>query len=147
MKNAQCVGRTISRLAVVAKDFSTYYIPGVTYVGDKEVIEIIEEDDHYVIMGRINEEGAHIAVSIVNKSAPCVVDWTDVYEVDESEFTEDLAINLISFGNYLFERYSVQVMSNDTKVPPRPLYQRKVTDADLQNWKEEFFKNTKTNQL
>jgi hypothetical protein len=45
-------------------------------------------------------------------------------------FTE---AQLISFGNFLFGRYDVQVYSSDGK--NTPIYQRLVTDADLCNWK------------
>lgn len=41
--------------------------------------------------------------------------------------------DLVSFGNYLFERYDVSVLSNDGR--NTPLYQRQVHDANLQNWK------------
>ena len=103
-------------------------------IGDKQVIEIIEEADHYVIMGKVNDEGAHIAVSTVQKSAPCIVDWTDVYEVPILDLLDEGAeVALIHFGNYLLEKYNVKVMSDDGT--NQPLYDRKVTDADIQNWK------------
>ena len=41
--------------------------------------------------------------------------------------------DVVSFGNYLFERYNVQVFSSDGK--NTPIYQRQVTDADVCNWK------------
>lgn len=43
--------------------------------------------------------------------------------------------NLVSFGNYLLQRYDVQVHSTDGK--NTPLYLRQVTDADLANWEHE----------
>lgn len=42
---------------------------------------------------------------------------------------------LVSFGNYLFKRYGVQVYSTDGK--NIPIYDREVCDADLANWKHE----------
>ncbi len=45
-------------------------------------------------------------------------------------FTE---AQLVSFGNFLFGRYDVQVHSNDGK--NTPIYQRQVSDADICNWK------------
>lgn len=45
-------------------------------------------------------------------------------------FTE---AQLVSFGNFLFSRYNVQVHSSDGK--NTPIYQREVSDADLCNWK------------
>jgi len=46
-------------------------------------------------------------------------------------FTE---AQLVSFGNFLFSTYGVQVHSNDGK--NKPIYPRQVTDADFANWKE-----------
>lgn len=40
---------------------------------------------------------------------------------------------LVSFGNYLFNKYAIPVYSNDGT--NTPLYERQVTDADIQNWK------------
>jgi len=40
---------------------------------------------------------------------------------------------LVSFGNYLFQRYGVMEYSNDGK--NTPLFERMVSDADLCNWK------------
>lgn len=45
-------------------------------------------------------------------------------------FTE---AQLVTFGNFLFQRYNVQVHSSDGK--NQPIYQREVTDADICNWK------------
>jgi hypothetical protein len=45
-------------------------------------------------------------------------------------FTE---AQLVSFGNFLFTSYDVQVYSNDGK--NTPIYPRGVTDADISNWK------------
>lgn len=42
---------------------------------------------------------------------------------------------LVSFGNFLFSRYDVQVFSTDGK--NKPLYKREVTRSDISNWKEE----------
>lgn len=42
---------------------------------------------------------------------------------------------LISFGNYLFKRYNVQVFSNDGS--NTPIYQRQVDNADCCNWEYE----------
>lgn len=46
-------------------------------------------------------------------------------------FTEE---QVVSFGNYLFQRYKVQVFSNDGD--NQPIYDRQVTDADVANWKD-----------
>lgn len=55
-----------------------------------------------------------------------------MFQVQELDSNE---MNLISFGNYLLERYGVMVYSNDgTNVP---LYQRQVDNADLCNWRDE----------
>ncbi len=45
-------------------------------------------------------------------------------------FTE---AQVVSFGNYLLQRYNVQVHSTDGK--NIPIYQREVCDADICNWK------------
>lgn len=42
---------------------------------------------------------------------------------------------LVSFGNYLFEKYGVMKCSADGR--GTPLYQRSVADADLANWRHE----------
>lgn len=39
---------------------------------------------------------------------------------------------LVSFGNYLFDRYDIKVFSDDGQNVP--IYRRQVTDADIQNW-------------
>jgi hypothetical protein len=41
---------------------------------------------------------------------------------------------LVSFGNFLFDRYGVMVFSNDGR--NTPIYKREVTDADICNWKD-----------
>lgn len=41
---------------------------------------------------------------------------------------------LVSFGNYLLERYGVMVHSTDGK--NEPIYSRQVCDADLCNWRD-----------
>lgn len=135
----QVVGKTISRLAVVAKDFSTYYIPGITMIGSNQVNQIAEIGDEYHIL---DVEGN--TLSTVQKSAPCVVDWTDVYEGPDPEFLQDdnTVQVLVNFGNWLFEKYGVNVMSDDGS--NKPLYLRKVTDADLANWQHDLFINNKT---
>lgn len=46
-------------------------------------------------------------------------------------FTE---AQLISFGNFLFKSYGVQVHSSDGK--NTPIYLREVCDPDICNWKE-----------
>lgn len=125
--NTSKVGKTISRLAVVAKDFSTYYIPGHTMIVDKQVNQIAEIGDEYHML---DEDGE--VLSKVHKSAPCVVDYTDVYEVPDPKYLEEIGAELVSFGNYLLKRYNVMVMSNDGS--NEPIYQRQVTDADIKNW-------------
>lgn len=40
---------------------------------------------------------------------------------------------LVSFGNYLLQKYNVQVYSTDGK--NKQIYQREVDNADLSNWK------------
>lgn len=40
--------------------------------------------------------------------------------------------SLVSFGNYLFDRYNVKVHSDEGFNVP--LYNRQVSDADIQNW-------------
>lgn len=40
---------------------------------------------------------------------------------------------LVSFGNFLLNRYGVMVYSNDGK--NEPIYKREVSDADICNWK------------
>ena len=133
----QAIGKTICRLAVVAKDFSTYYIPGVTTIVDKQVNQIAEIGDEYHIL---DFDGN--LISKVHKSAPCVVDYTDVFEVDEEFLKDDETTQaLVNFGNYLLKRYGVHVVSNDGE--NKPLYQRVVTDADLANWQHELLSNIK----
>lgn len=126
MENSK-VSKTISRLAVVAKDFSTYYIPGITMIVDKQVNQIAEIGDEFHILDKEGE-----VLSRVQKSAPCVIDYTDVYEVPNQEYLKEIEAELFSFGNYLLNRYNVMVMSNDGS--NEPIYQRSVTDADLKNW-------------
>lgn len=123
------VGRVISRLAVVAEGFSTYYIPGKTVIGSSLVNLIEELPEAYHVC---DENGT--VLSKVHKGLPCLVDYTDLYECVDPEWlnSDEVQKVLVSFGNYLFERYGVQVMSNDGT--DKPIYQRMVTDADLKNF-------------
>lgn len=52
---------------------------------------------------------------------------------------------VVSFGNYLLQRYNVQVHSTDGK--NTPIYQREVCDADLSNWKEQNPQKPNENRL
>lgn len=53
--------------------------------------------------------------------------------------TTETTHQLVSFGNFLLEKYKVMVYSNDgTNIP---IYQRMVSNADLENWKEEYDKS------
>lgn len=47
---------------------------------------------------------------------------------------------LVSFGNSLLERYGVKTHSADGK--NEPLFNREVSHADVENWKEDFESNT-----
>lgn len=125
--SATKVGRVISRLAVVAKDFSTYYIPGHTMVGDNQVWNIDEQDGEYVIYGE-----DMLVLAKISKSAPVLVDYTGLFEVPDPAYIEQITPELVNFGNFLFDKYGVAVMSDDGT--NKPLYGRKVTDADLRNW-------------
>jgi hypothetical protein len=48
-------------------------------------------------------------------------------------FTE---AQVVSFGNYLFQRYKVRVFSNDGD--NQPIIQRQVSHADVCNWKDKM---------
>lgn len=46
--------------------------------------------------------------------------------------TNETKRKLVSFGNYLLEKYNVMVYSTDGK--NIPIYRREVTHADIENW-------------
>ena len=126
--NMQNTGmQSISRLVVVSKDFSTYYIPGKTMIIDKLVYQICEIGNDYQMLdidGRI--------LSTVSKLAPCVVDYSDVYEADMLD--PELEANLVNFGNFLLDEYGVMAMNTKGE----EAYQRQVTHADICNWMEKI---------
>lgn len=133
------IGRVISRLAVVAEGFSTYYIPGKSMIGSSQVNVIEEHETEYRIC---DAEGT--VLSKVDKRLPCLVDYTDLYECVDPEWlnSDEVQQIMVTFGNYLLERYNVQVMSNDGSNVP--LYQRQVTDADLRNFEYNLFADPQT---
>ena len=60
-----------------------------------------------------------------------------------THFTNEEAM-LVSFGNFLLNKYGVMVYSSDGK--NEPIYKRQVSDADICNWKyflDELSKETK----
>lgn len=72
------------------------------------------------------------AVILLNRAQNCVADYVEEVERPKG-FTPSFSIStLVSFGNYLLDRYGVMVYSTDGK--NEPLYKREVTDADIQNY-------------
>ena len=124
----------VARLAVVSEDFTTYYIPRHTIVHGKHVARILERSEHYEVVDIDN-----VILAEVSKKAPIVVDWKETSHY-ELEMDDQLEYHLIAFGNFLFERYEVQVMN--TKGEPYAI--RQVDDADLSNWKDVLIENTKS---
>lgn len=119
--------KTVARLAIVSKDFSTYYIPGKSIVQGSVVNQIEEHAEHFSV---VDNEGNILAE--VSKKAPFLVEYTEVCEVKIVE--ETIEAHVISFGNFLFKTYGVMVHSNDGE--NKPIYQRQVTHADVCNWQE-----------
>lgn len=114
------VGQAISRLAVVAKDYSTYYIPGSTKVVDKTIQEIYELTDEFHLL---DKDG--FMLGRISKKTPYIVDYTDVYEVSILDLIDEGAeLALVSFGNFLLKYYNLDG--------------KEVTHADLENWKVEI---------
>lgn len=114
------VGQTISRLAVVAKDFSTYYIPGTTFIVDKQVNFIDETADEFVLW---DSEGN--VIGRISKKTPYIADYTDIHEVSVLDLIDEGAEEaLVSFGNFLLKHYNLDG--------------KEVTHADLENWKIEI---------
>ena len=91
MEDSNFCGKII-RLAVVAKDYQTYFIPNKSVIGNDIVAEIVERGDHYVIL---NPEGMQI--SSVNKSCPCIVDR--IPGEDQERFYSER--ELVDCGYYL----------------------------------------------
>lgn len=135
------VGKAISRLAVVTKDFSTYYIPGITMIGDKKVNQIAEMTDSYEVL---DDEGQ--VLSSISKSAPVVADWTDLYEGPDPDFiqSDEVQEALVSFGNWLFNEYGVMVHSSDGK--NEEIYGRQVCHADLANWEHDLYNHDESEE-
>lgn len=101
---------------------------------DKLVYQICEIGNDYQMLdidGRV--------LSTVSKLAPCVVDYSDVYEADMLD--PELETNLVDFGNFLFDEYGVMAMNSKGE----EAYQRKVTHADLANWKDKINNPTSSN--
>lgn len=122
--------KTVVKLAVVSKDYATYYIPGKTVISGKTVNQIDDYPEYFLV---VDAEGD--TLTQVSKKVPYVADYADVHEVPD---IEELGADLVSFGNFLLERYGVMVMTNDGT--NTPAYQREVTHADLCNWQETFIK-------
>lgn len=120
--------KTIAKLAVITKEFSTYYIPGKTLVQGKLVNQIDEQQDYYFVL---DSEGD--LLTKVSKKVPCLVDYTNIFEVPD---IDALSADLVSFGNFLFDTYKIMIMSNDGT--NAPVYKREVTHADLMNWQSTF---------
>lgn len=122
---------SISRLAVAAKDFSTYFIPNVTFISGLPVREIVEDSEDFKIIGP-----DRMLLSRVSKGAPYVADFAkNRFEQKwSSEFlNEDKTQQLlVDFGNFLFGMHTVHVKDSAGK----DAYLRMVTDADLKNFEE-----------
>lgn len=70
MSNIKHVERTVARLSVVAKDYSTYYIPGCKSISGERIKEIKEFPEMFQIIG-YNDT----LIGNVSKDCPCVVDY------------------------------------------------------------------------
>jgi hypothetical protein len=125
--------KTIAKLAIVSKDFTTYYIPGKSIVQGVVVNQIEEHTEHFSV---VDVNGT--ILTTVSKKVPFLAEYTDVFEVPD---IEDLSENLVSFGNYIFKKYGVMVHSNDGE--NKPIYQRTVTHADICNWQQEVIDSQK----
>lgn len=121
------VGKTISRLAVVTKDFATYYIPGVTKIDNKYVTCIDEQGEFFIIYDK-----DETVLSKISKSSPVVVDYAEVYEVWDPSWlnSDEVQQILITFGNYLFKEYGI--MATDSR--GREMDIRQISDADMKNF-------------
>ena len=61
---------TIVRLAVVAKDYQTYYIPGITMIANARIMQIREFPECYECW---DSQGC--ILSKISKDCPCLVDY------------------------------------------------------------------------
>lgn len=60
----------IARLAIVGKDFSTYYVPFVTNIGGVIVKQIIETAEEFQC-----QDGNGTLISRISKDCPYLVDY------------------------------------------------------------------------
>ena len=59
----------IARLAIIGKDFQTYYIPSFTNVGNARITHIKEYDDEFLCLAD------DVIVSRIRKDVPYLVDY------------------------------------------------------------------------
>jgi len=59
----------IARLAIIGKEFQTYYIPSFTNVGNVRITKIQEYDDEFLCLAD------EIIVSRIRKDVPYLVDY------------------------------------------------------------------------
>ena len=70
----------IARLAIVGKDFSTYYVPFVTNIGGNIVKQIIETAEEFQCQ---DEKGT--LISRISKDCPYLVDYYPFQATDKVE--------------------------------------------------------------
>lgn len=78
--------RSVARLAIVSKDFSTYYVPKITGCGGHVVQHIHEFPDKFLIFG---DEEKQIVISEISKDCPILVDYYVLSEKDHFETPPD----------------------------------------------------------
>jgi len=91
--------------------------------------------DHVTDGNRMHGHIEKFDYSFKSDSVFVYTDWSKVgFSLDGLEhFVEpDITAKLVSFGNYLFQRYGIMVHSDEGQNVP--MYPRQVSDADLQNW-------------
>lgn len=91
--------------------------------------------DHVTDGNRMHGHIEKFDYSFQSDSVFVYTDWSKIgFSLDMMQHFEEQGITakLVSFGNYLFERYNVKVTADDGSNVP--MYLRQVTDADLQNW-------------
>lgn len=67
--------RTITKLAIVGKDYSTYYLTGHSMIGDRQVSHIVEETNRFEIHDKENR-----IIATVSKDCPYIINYLFVEE-------------------------------------------------------------------
>lgn len=120
----------VARLAVVSKDFTTYYIPGHTMIHNKRVARIVAYPEHYDVM---DIDG--VILSDISKKLPILVDWRETaVPAEHIPLEEGMEALLVEFGNYIIKK----IQADPEILEAAHL---EVSHADIENWK-----STLTNQ-